>query len=1829
MLFRNRRLVRGIACLLLLEAVGNIAAPTVSWALMGPGQPEFISYEAPGATDMVNLTTGDLTYQLPLLDVPGPERSFSLPLTYRAGIKLEQEASWVGLGWTLNPGAIARNLNNYPDDASNYPYRSTYNKELDKGWKGGIPGIMDLGWNSQTGHSGSVDLIGLASVGWEKGKVNSADLVGIKYSKGQGISVDPVRMAMAAATIVSAGASSTMSMGASLAWQGAGAVGTGVGMGLLGKKASSSGGFNRPTVKVDRNFMSYNYWRFYNDNKSENMYGSLYFQDMSQDVSSSANDGMAAGPTITSSDPNAAQFKAKVFNYWRNYGSNGNIEKEVGADISLYAAKTDKSYYDQSMRPVSTAHDDFSVMGEGVSGSIRPQRLEVGSVAYPRVMSNKHDKYSVVNFLSDYKVGFRYENSISSGYDYQQPTDATGTPVDYTGIEAEPSTSTIRIADKRLFSSTPYVSTRTEPQRKGVVNSGGRRGLVQGKHVQWYSNDEIISQYQNNPTGDGTRFLEFYKPTQQTTSNQVVVGYGPWICPTSNRDECYKEPIYGTQTVSSAPNPFRVTLPGKGIGAFAVTAEDGSTYHYSLPVYHYASFSKSRELVAAPGTDKPGESTTMMGEQGKVYAYATTWLLTAITSPDYVDRGLVGTVDSADWGGWVRFKYGKFSQQYKWSQPYVGETYRPDDMNTVSLSEGFKETYYLNSISTRTHTALFVKSVRNDARGHFTPGGGSNLGINEQKPSSSLRLDEIILLTNDDLQKLRTQDALHEPADGEMVIPALTTNTASNAATYDAAELANYDSYRQVLDLHDLSANARIRDFVNKRALKRVVFNYSYRLCVGTPNSFPSATQPPAMDLAYADQGRTGKLTLESVSIFGPLTTKLIPDTKFRYENNPAYGREKWDYFGMYASSGWASSTTNNHQVAANYQQASQDGAAWSLTEIVNPLGGRTRLQYERDQYSQVSEFGTQKIALSNNTCSTTLALSSTGSPGFSGDLRNYFKPGDRIQVSGSAKFRREYYIDGIRQPREQCDTYYSNQWMTIKAVDATTVTLNDEHQPGPNCPPLPSNASQETYTPQAFNLTTLITANRNGGDLRVAQVTTVDENNREYQTRYRYTGDGSPGRNATGVISKEPEFIVGRQAHSFEGMYDYPGTPVMYGKVTVLRGAFKNGLDSEHDQREEYTFFTPVSSMVSESPYFYDNWQGTMLYNALRVEWKHNTATIDVGKMGQPIAVRKFNGRGEQEFATTFSYTNELRNGDGLSGQGRFSEGVMTNELLDRTYYRINRTTKRYLPTIMTATTTVANGMRSEVRNELYDYFTGQVIESVSRNSLGDVFRTKTIPAYTLTTFQNMGAKGADPTNRNMLSQSAAEYVFKEKGTSRSLVSATVSTWKRDWDNYREYDANSDSYVDRPDATNPIWRMHESYVWQDQRLQPDGTYASFTDFNWSQLNPTGQHPSWQRTSVITRYDHFSNQLEGQDFNGRYSAQKLGHQQTLGIAAASNARYTEIAYSGAEDQQAVATGMHFGGEVRDGGSRSMDVAHTGAYSLLLTSSVPQGFTYKAKVGNTADLRTDRKYRASAWLHKTNASNGRLYASLNGTTIGEVTASAASTRKAGDWYLLNLLVTLPASATGQTLQVGCRTAGGTVYMDDFRFQPLTSGMAAYVYDAHTRQSTFALDNNNLFTRYQYDAAGKVIAVYKEVLDRPDGTVGGGKLVREASYNYARMKEPNWVESGSVRCVKNPADNSNTGEQEKQEKDVNPLSPTYNQVRWVSLGYTRDCPTCTGYGRWNGAECEMPVRTCMGSVSVYRNGTTMYSNSYRYQYSDGTSFSVTEEETNPCAIGSDSF
>ena len=89
-----------------------------------------------------SLYTGDMGFSTPILSVPGPGGlDYPIVLSYAAGIKLEQEASLVGLGWNLGPGSISTEFIGIPDsyeEDSNDQYAHT-NHHLD----------VDLGfWDS-------------------------------------------------------------------------------------------------------------------------------------------------------------------------------------------------------------------------------------------------------------------------------------------------------------------------------------------------------------------------------------------------------------------------------------------------------------------------------------------------------------------------------------------------------------------------------------------------------------------------------------------------------------------------------------------------------------------------------------------------------------------------------------------------------------------------------------------------------------------------------------------------------------------------------------------------------------------------------------------------------------------------------------------------------------------------------------------------------------------------------------------------------------------------------------------------------------------------------------------------------------------------------------------------------------------------------------------------------------------------------------------------------------------------------------------------------------------------------------------------------------------------------------------------------------------------------------------------------------------------------------------------------------------------------------------------------------------------------------------------
>jgi hypothetical protein len=115
------------------------AATSSVWAQTSapPEIPETISKMTPPSPNAaalgkygdipVSLHTGTPNINIPLYNLQSRELSLPISLSYHAsGIKVDEIASWVGLGWSLNAGGvIARTMRGMPDDEHSNGYLNT------------------------------------------------------------------------------------------------------------------------------------------------------------------------------------------------------------------------------------------------------------------------------------------------------------------------------------------------------------------------------------------------------------------------------------------------------------------------------------------------------------------------------------------------------------------------------------------------------------------------------------------------------------------------------------------------------------------------------------------------------------------------------------------------------------------------------------------------------------------------------------------------------------------------------------------------------------------------------------------------------------------------------------------------------------------------------------------------------------------------------------------------------------------------------------------------------------------------------------------------------------------------------------------------------------------------------------------------------------------------------------------------------------------------------------------------------------------------------------------------------------------------------------------------------------------------------------------------------------------------------------------------------------------------------------------------------------------------------------------------------------------------
>ncbi|MEI9920515.1 MAG: hypothetical protein WDO14_17240 [Bacteroidota bacterium] len=1700
---------RSIACLFILVIVQSIFQPTITYALTtGPHQQEYTSYESPGSTDMVNLSTGDFTFSLPLVEVPGPEGSFSLPLTYNAGIGTEQEASWVGLGWTMNAGAITRNINQFPDDANGEANVVTVQDLVGlKGWEANTLAFGKFGWNSQVGHFGSLSILGIVNSSWDA-NTTSVGLAGINVTN-HGMKADAAQMAIAFASILTLGAAGlegqALAAGASPTLKTAAVIKSAAtqmavdaGIGAFSSAVSGNSitapasGYWQYATK-EHNYIVYKNYRVSLDKtRTENMYGLMYLGNAPTEtfVLGGLDQNMSLGMTNGGVAETLKRFQLSTDAANKGSASDINYQPDTNEEL--------KEFYEVN-NPVILAPDNFSVKAAGVSGSIAPYRLEIGTVSMPREMSAGHERLAPVPYFnsSTYKVPFKYNGQFANSYFHHVGSaSSVTTPTPYFGIST--SLNSVSGQNDRM----DYVLTDVIFKNDRIKSTiPATKKIPAGNDVDWLTNSEIrdgityTSRFMDYLSGGSTvstgsaRYLfrdnlpigkqnvftstasigatipiysgDISKFTVNTSVDMYISIYNN----ANDRDNGITAnyvgltninvdtvgtssikinnsgllPYYGKYAdIQLRLNGATTTKSPTSIGGFCITAANGTTYHFALPVYDYDMITETRE-VANP--------TARRSLIKRPAAFANTWLLTGITGADFVDRNQNGMIDDTDWGYFVKFNYGLHVNDFWYRMPYAGYQKLSGDTHET-YTEGKKQMYYLNSVETRSHVALFIKNDRTD-------------GKDFNYVHTPLRLDEIALIKKEKYKNLITPTG-----SGGYGLP---DYSGSTSAMLKMSTLTGANAY----------------NFIKLNCEKRLKFTTTYDLAQGTSNS------------------SSGKLTLTRLSLLGRNDLPIMPDYKFEYGFNPNYNSNYWDEWGAYNPSGTSSSFSHIPT------SSDQDASAWSLTKVTNPLGSEIRIAYEKDEYTTISGQKLIGDGVDFDNSGMRKYLSMLPIKHLYVTHNGFFSAGDQIRLTLQAYYKcgtASYQNKSVNQ--DFTIATVGTEMVDINGVQVSKqyIDLNTDYMGLGTCA-LVNSTDYIQFDSQSGSVMKILPSTK-GGDLRVGSITMHDDFNVDQKIRYLYSG---------GVISISPAYgSAGATGLDFPS--GYPQTSVIYGIVKVLTGKLTS--DSDWDTRQTYQFETPSTSHYTLTRNIFADDEEKKKYTVTipgtppthidyydRFNMYENKFIDKSARIGRLLST-SIEGDGSAETTTMYyNDNNEAILNDGVDQlQGVYSGGVLMFDRVRKDalteVHKISRTTSLSYPNVLLKTVTTKDGYTTQTENKDWDFLTGQVLQTLSKSDNGMYVKSIIKPAYRA--YSELGSKANMATNKNMLNQVAATYVYRSNanGDKLGLLSASAKTWKKDWNNYRKYNSTTGLFEDGTEDAD-VWRVYESWsnMGQYADRQDDGSFKITTD---NEFNFSGSNTRWTMTGRTDRYDHYSMPLASRNINGLYSASKMGYDNRVVIASASNANYQEIAFSSAEDLNG--TNSYFGGEVALGNglvkykSKGDPVTpHTGDAVVDLASGVT--FVYKPLA---SQLTPNRTYRASVW---TNTTDGQIYYKLNGGTT--VTSGTVPGKKAGDWYQVN--ITIPISGTPTSLEVGVKTAGAESLFDDFRFQPLDASMTCHVPSPPDFTITtgglslfdYTIDNDNMFIKNEYNERGQLIKIYRESFKY------GVTLITESKDNYRRF------------------------------------------------------------------------------------------------------------------------
>jgi hypothetical protein len=1055
---------QSIARFLLLVTTLQISSPVTSWALTsGPTQPEFSGFESVSTKDMVNKFTGDFAYTLPLLEIPGPGgSSYPVTLGYRSGASAEDEASWVGYGWNLNPGTVNRGVRGIPDDfageevvyTNKVPTNYTLTAQLSGGLEifsgdlakqfqiGGINASYAIRYNNANGfgYDRGVGISlgkGIISLGMNESdgrKTYSsrfnpvALLLSLKpddhsdHTKGANYSPESAQ----AGKFLSTQSSATyLKNGALRALTGL--TSTQIAGGNHGMLDYNEG--SQPTMVSQYSGEAYNLYLGASVNPgpipvgvNANISGSYTYRDALE----------------TDKVPAYGYLYSAAATTKRNSSSNFTGETNLLTD---YYTEKDSPYNrrDVFIGVPFTNADSYNVSGEGIGGSFQLHHEKVGEFS----PNSRRSTMKMYNRGADISIGW----TIGAG--------ANGSVGEQT-LEQKPWSDGNLLNFSSLESGLSYF--------RFTNDMGGTAGSD-------LSNDAPVAASLNGRYDLVKNSLQLPSGNSNTQS-PVRGGQGSHIGQHTVAEAdrpamyryCKRADIYALRELPESGNVPATGSQNKvvqqgALAEFRVTNESGQQYTYGLPVYSRKETVMQYGVQGTPASDIYNNHLVYSDkEEVKVGttrngAYATSYLLTDITTPDYVDRNMNGP-DANDFGNYTTFsyvkKYGGKGAQYpaswfRWRLPYSGQQYEPnslsdsdDDLGAVSAGE--KEICYLQAIHTKTHTAVFTISAQPRQDGYDAhPDEKQARKMPKAAGSAKLyKLDRIDLYANADVSQELFSNA---PGEERMVwLPK--------------------------------QANG-----IKATPIKSIILNYDYSLCQKTPNSALTVGGTP---------GDGGKLTLLSITTAynGVVTAKpyqfkyTYPDytgsnaypnkyanfaTGYTYatsEQNPFYQQFCLDAWGDYQGNAVGEARHTNLQAWPDQRglAATVDPAAWQLKRIILPSGGEIHVQYESDDYSYVQDQTVNALAsmlpIPSNTPASERDRTFVVDPASVGigqrpnssraELKTCLKL-IRSQYVGTSKkifFKFLYKLVSSQTPQSvrDCNTDYISGYATLQSADSCTV---------------------------------------------------------------------------------------------------------------------------------------------------------------------------------------------------------------------------------------------------------------------------------------------------------------------------------------------------------------------------------------------------------------------------------------------------------------------------------------------------------------------------------------------------------------------------------------------------------------------------------------------------------------------------------------------------------------------------------------------------------------------------------------------------------------------